>query len=176
MYQPVVLAPIHRDLLDMGQSMSLKYMCCKTSPRWRLMGNGEQLLMESHLSILPHPSGLLIGTRWKECTSLIFQTGHSQDHLSWKHQSLTEHTGDLWKSYCRTMRPRCRPITWTDMHFSLWGRNLLLLCISSHWHVYTLLLSATTWFFLTVKYHCFAGWIMVNGQKTAGARTTNGMV
>lgn len=126
--------------------------------------------MESHLSILPHPLGLLTGSRWKACTSLTFQTGHSQERLSWKHQSLTEHTGDLWKSYCRTMRPRCRPITWMDTHFSLWGRNSFLLCTSSHWHVYTMSLSSTARFFVTMKCHCICR--MDYGEWTENSRGT----
>ena len=88
------------------------------------MGNDEQRLMESHLPILPHPSGLLIGSKWKQPISLIFHLGQLQGHQGWKHQSLMEHLEDLWKSYYRTMRPRCRPITWMDMHFLLSGMNL----------------------------------------------------
>lgn len=83
--------------------------------------------MESHLSILLHQSGLLTSSKWRECTSLISPLGHLQDHLGWKHQLLMEHIGDLWKSYYRTMTPRCRAITWVDMHFLSWGRDLLLL-------------------------------------------------
>lgn len=91
------------------------------------MGNGGQHLVESRLSILQHRSGLLTSTRWREYTSLISPLGHLQEHLGWKHLLLMEHLEDLWKSYYRIMTRRCRAITWVDMHFLLWGRDLLFL-------------------------------------------------